>query len=173
MRAHFKMRTLPFLAGIFAFVVLPLAPGHAADSIRLLVTVSKKTIGRVPDKVVGGVDRNRKQTLAVNVTNQSSRAVPAGVIQWTAVVRKYSGSALKYAGKMDLPALPSFKSAEVSCGAFDVASYQSLSGLESDRVDYEVCDPSRRQGNVSNCQRVKFRSPRREGRGDDPRGCRG
>lgn len=138
MDAHFDMRSLPCLAGIVACFFLSLPFGHAADSTRLLVTVNKKTLGRISDKTVGGVAGSRTQTLVVSVTNQSVRAVPAGVIQWTAVLRKSGTGALKYSGKKELPALVSFKSAEVTFGVFDVGTYLSATGVENDKLDYEI-----------------------------------
>jgi hypothetical protein len=109
-----------------------------AEPSRMLVTVSKKTISKTSDKSSSGSDRNRRQTLAVSVTNQSVQSLPAGVIRWTAVVRKPYSELLKYSGKSDLPALPSFKMAEVQCGAFNVKTRQSDSGTENDRVEYEI-----------------------------------
>lgn len=133
------MRTLTCLAGMVACFFLPVPSGHGADSSRLLVTVNKKTLGRFKDRLGGSGSESRTQTLLVNVMNQSVRAMPPGVLQWTAVVRKHYGSPVKYSGEKDLPALLSFKSAELSCGTFDVGTYQpSSGGVENDRVDYEI-----------------------------------
>ena len=78
------------------------------------------------------------QTLVVSVTNQSIRALPAGEIHWTAVVRKYGSELLKHSGKAELPPLVSFKAAEISCGSFDVGTRLGLTGVERDRIDYEI-----------------------------------
>jgi hypothetical protein len=138
MHNHSNMRTLLHFARLAACLFLSSVFVEAADSTRLLVTVNKKTIGRFTDKVVAGGGGSRTQTMAVSVTNQSIRPLPAGVIQWTAVVRKYSSGLQKYTGKNDLPPLLSFKAAEVSCGVFDIGTYQSSVGVEKDRIDYEI-----------------------------------
>ena len=104
----------------------------------MLITVGKKTIGKSADKAGAGAQPSRVQTLAVSVTNKSVRALPAGVIQWTAVVRKSDGEMLKYSGKGEVPPLLSFKSAEISCGSFDVDGRRSQTGIEHDRIDYDI-----------------------------------
>lgn len=126
------MPTLTRIASFAGCFLLALLCCRAADTNRVMVTVSKKTIGKLGGKTAP------VQTLAVSVTNQSIRALPAGEIQWTAVLRKYGTELLKYSGKVELPPLVSFKSAEIPCGSFDVETRLGLTGVERDRIDYEI-----------------------------------
>jgi hypothetical protein len=132
------MPILMRFASIAGCLLLSLVCCGAAEGKRVLVTVNKRTIGRVGGKTVAGEEASRLQTLVVSVTNQSIRALPAGEVQWTAVVRKSGSDSLKYSGKGELPPLVSFKSAEVSCGPFDVESRVAATGIERDRIDYEI-----------------------------------
>lgn len=133
-----NMLRLPRLAGFAGCLLLSLPCGHADDAPRISVAVVKKTAGKGMDRVIGGEDRSRPQELAVTVTNQSMRSLPAGVVQWSIVVRKSYGSSWKHSGKKELPPLLSFKSAEVTCGSFDVESRRYSSGTERDRIEYEI-----------------------------------
>lgn len=133
-----NMLRLPLLAGIAGCFLLSVLCCQAEDAPRIFVTVVKKTAGKGTDRVIGGEDRNRPQELAVTVTNQSMRSLPAGVVQWSIVVRKSYGSSWKHSGKKELPPLLSFKSAEVTCGSFDVESRRHSSGNERDRIEYEI-----------------------------------
>ena len=133
---HMPMLTrIATIAGCF---LLSLLCCRAAETNRVMVTVNKKTIGRAGGKTAPGEEPSRLQTLVVSVTNQSIRALPAGEIQWAAVIRKPGTEALKYSGKGELPPLVSFKSAEISCGSFDVESRVGSTGVERDRIDYEI-----------------------------------
>ena len=94
--------------GLAVCLLLSPSVSLADDASRLLVTVTKKTLAKIPGKVLPGDEPNRMQTLAVAVTNQSVRPLPAGTIQWTVLLRKHSGDVLRQSGKGDLPPLVSF-----------------------------------------------------------------
>ncbi len=119
-------------------LLFPQPRSLADDANRLLVTVTKKTLAKVPGKVLPGDEPSRMQTLAVAVTNQSVRPLPAGTIQWTVLIRKHSGDVLKHFGKADLAPVASFKTVEVTCGLFEVAGHLASSGAERDRVEYDI-----------------------------------
>lgn len=126
------------LSGIAACVLLSALSSSADDKPRVLLSVSKRTVGQPTGKTAGGEEKGRMQTLAVTVENQSIHALPEGSLRWNAVVRKVSGGSYKYSGTEVLKPIRSFQSAEILCGSFEIDSRQGLTGIERDRIDYEL-----------------------------------
>lgn len=128
MNPHFNVPRLTRITEVAACLLLTMFCCRADDLPRLRVSVTKKTIPGHTGRVFAAESSGRVQGLVVSVTNQSIRALPAGVVRWTAVVQSHYGEMMKYSGKDDLPPLLSFKSLEILCGSFRVAG----------RLDYEV-----------------------------------
>lgn len=123
---------------IAAAILFPIPGGIGQDSIRLNVEVTKKTVVQPTYKTATGDERGRIQALAVVVKNSGIRAVPAGEVVWTALVRKGSIGNYKYSGKAALPALLSFKSAELQFGAFEIDSRNNGVTIERDKLEYDI-----------------------------------
>lgn len=119
-------------------LLLPALCCMGEDKPRVSLTVSKRTIVQPTEKTAAGDEKGRVQALSVVAENLSSRALPAGSLRWTVVVKKVSGGLLKYSGTEVLKPLRSFQSAEIQCGAFDIESRPGATAIERDRLDYEL-----------------------------------
>lgn len=132
------MFRFPNILGIVGCFLLFSSICPADDKPRLQVEVTKKSGTKTLGRIFGDEDSTRAITLAIKVTNSSVRPLPAGVVEWTVVVRRRYGGMFKQSGKMDLPPLVSFKSAELLSDSIEFFARPGAASSEKDRLEYEV-----------------------------------
>ena len=80
----------------------------------------------------------RQTYLTVNATNSTIRAIPEGRLEWTVLVEKVYGGVTRYSGVEKLPPLRSLQSKELLLGPVPVGETRTTTGLERDKVEYEI-----------------------------------
>lgn len=126
------------------FTIAAIACALSAGGVRaeekngLLVSVTKKTLERNDGRTVSSTRVDRTQGLNVSIKNTSIKDFPVGEVQWTLVVRKYSGGLERYSGKEVLKALRPSMTTEVLVGAAQTGGYRSDYVNYKDKLEYEV-----------------------------------
>ena len=130
-----RMKTTTFLAAVAA-VFLGIACACADEQNGLSVNVSRKTSDRSATSEGNGT--KVRQGLKVEIKNQRLKAMPAGELQWTVVVKKRYSSLEKHKGKEVLKALKPGEVSELVVGNFGLATVREYEAVAKDKIEYEI-----------------------------------